>query len=148
MTEMLVDTNILVYACDLAEPEKRGKARQLLARLQAENVGCFSVQCIAEFFHATRRGANPILTITEATEQAEVLLSSFPVFPLTPMIVINAMRAVREHGLGYYDAQIWACAHLNQIPVILSEDFSDGRILEGVRFVNPFAETFELEKWL
>jgi predicted nucleic acid-binding protein len=42
----------------------------------------------------------------------------------------------------------WACAHLNQIPAILSEDFPDGRILEGVRFVNPFAETFELAKWL
>jgi len=58
------------------------------------------------------------------------------------------VRAVRPYQIPYYAAQIWACAHLNQIPIVLSEDFSDGQILEGVRFVNPVAETFELEKWL
>jgi hypothetical protein len=35
---------------------------------------------------------------------------------------------------------------LNQIPVELSEDFQDGQSLEGVRFVNPFAEDFEIEE--
>ncbi len=64
------------------------------------------------------------------------------------MIVMEAMAGVKNHSIGFYDAQIWACAHLNQIPVIFSEDFSDGRTIEGVRFVNPFAETFQLEKWL
>jgi hypothetical protein len=32
--------------------------------------------------------------------------------------------------------------------MVLSVYFSDGQTLEGVRFANPFAETFELEKWL
>lgn len=148
MTGILIDTNVLVYSCDLAEPEKRSRAKQILARLQAESIGCFSVQCIAEFFHATTRGASPILTIQEATEQAGVLLASYPTFPLTPMVLVNAMRAVREHRLSYYDAQIWACAQLNQIPVVFSEDFSDGQVLEGVRFVNPFTENFKLEDWV
>lgn len=61
---------------------------------------------------------------------------------------MEALRGAREHSVSYYDAQIWACAHLNQIPVIFSEDFSDRRVIEGVRFTNPFSETFELEKWL
>jgi predicted nucleic acid-binding protein len=64
------------------------------------------------------------------------------------MVATNAMKGVKEHSLAFYDAQIWACAHLNQISVIFSEDFSDGQTLEGVRFVNPFAEIFDLEKWL
>lgn len=148
MTEILIDTNILVYAFDPGEPEKRGIARNVLARLQVENAGCFSAQCIAEFFHAVRRGANPLLTHAEASEQAEIFLASFPIFPLTPMVIINAIKAVGDYQLAYYDAQIWACAHLNQIPLIFSEDFSDGQTLEGVRFVNPFAENFELEKWI
>ena len=148
MTVILIDTNVLVYSCDVSEPEKRAQAKQILVRLQTENAGCLSVQCIAEFFHATTRGKLPILDVQEAAQQAEILLSSFPTFPLTPMVLINAMRAAHEHQLSYYDAQIWACALLNQIPVIFSEDFSDGQTLEGVHFVNPFVETFELEKWI
>jgi predicted nucleic acid-binding protein len=35
-----------------------------------------------------------------------------------------------------------------QIPVIFGEDFQDSRILEGVRFVNPFKKGFDLAEWL
>jgi len=31
-----------------------------------------------------------------------------------------------RHHMSYWDAQIGATAKLNQIPVIFSEDFSDG----------------------
>jgi predicted nucleic acid-binding protein len=31
---------------------------------------------------------------------------------------------------------------LNQVPVILSEDFNSGGILEGVHFLNPFDAGF------
>lgn len=51
-----------------------------------------------------------------------------------------------SNHLAYYDAQIWACARLNHIPVVLSEDFQDGQTLEGVRFVDPFAEDFVVER--
>ena len=33
-------------------------------------------------------------------------------------------------------------------PLMFSEDFRDGSILEGIRFVNPFSPEFLLEKWL
>jgi predicted nucleic acid-binding protein len=48
----------------------------------------------------------------------------------------------------YFDSQIWAVARLNQVPTIFSEDFSDGLVLEGVRFVNPFIPEFDIERWL
>jgi predicted nucleic acid-binding protein len=54
---------------------------------------------------------------------------------------------VRDHQLSYYGAQIWASARLNQVPVICGEDFQDGQILEGVRFVNPFADEFVIDEW-
>jgi predicted nucleic acid-binding protein len=53
-----------------------------------------------------------------------------------------------DHRLSYYDAHIWAAAHLNQVPVLFSEDFQDGQVLEGVRFINPFAECFDIEKFI
>lgn len=63
------------------------------------------------------------------------------------MIVLEAARGARDHGLAYYDAQIWASARLNQVPTIFSEDFTDGQVLEGVRFINPFSTNFRLEDW-
>lgn len=62
-------------------------------------------------------------------------------------MVLEALRGVRVHQMPYWDAQLWATARLNQIPVIFSEDFSTGATLEGVRFVNPLMETFDLAAW-
>jgi predicted nucleic acid-binding protein len=49
--------------------------------------------------------------------------------------------------MSYWDAQIWASARLQQIPVIFSEDFNGGAVVEGISFVNPFAEDFNLGNW-
>lgn len=148
MIEILIDTNLLVYMFDLAEYQKRETAIRVLHELEIHQRGCLSVQCLSEFVNATTRRKVPLLTLAEAATQVDNFLQAFPTFPITPTIVIDALRGAREHSVSYYDAQIWACAHLNQIPVIFSEDFSDGRVIEGVRFANPFAETFELEKWI
>jgi predicted nucleic acid-binding protein len=148
MTEVLIDTNLLVYVFDFGEPEKQRAALKIVDELQLGQKGCLSIQSLSEFINATTRGASPILKIEEALKQIEDFIEAFPVFLLTPTIVLEAIRGVRDHSLAYYDAQIWACAHLNQIPIIFSEDFSDGQSIEGVRFVNPFSENFELEKWI
>ncbi|MBC7324391.1 MAG: PIN domain-containing protein, partial [Moorella sp. (in: Bacteria)] len=33
---------------------------------------------------------------------------------------------------------------LNQVPVVLSEDFASGSIVEGITFMNPFEEDIDL----
>jgi len=72
----------------------------------------------------------------------------FTLFDLSAMIVLEAARGARDHSLAYSDAQIWASARLNQVPVVFSEGFSEGQVLEGVRFVNPFLVEFRLEDWV
>ena len=59
-------------------------------------------------------------------------------------MVLEAVRGVRDHRFSFYDAQIWAVARLNSIPVILSEDFNTGASIEGVLFVNPLDLSFDL----
>ncbi len=147
MPLILLDTNVIVYACDPGEPTKRDQAGRVLRFLEQTGSGRLSVQGLSEFVSATSRRLRPPLTATEAAQQVERLMLSFPVFDLTPMVVLEALRAVRDHHLSYYDAQVWATAHLNQVPVIFSEDFNPNATLEGVRFVNPFAPDFVLENW-
>ncbi len=147
MNGVLVDTNLLIYAHDRGEPEKQARAIQVLEHLERESRGVLSVQCLAEFFSITTRGQSPKLTIAQAADQLTNLITSWTILNLTPQIVLEAARGVRDHQLSYYDAQIWATAKLNQVPVVFSEDFNVGSILEGVVFVNPFTPDFALERY-
>ncbi|WP_374689582.1 PIN domain-containing protein [Promineifilum sp.] len=148
MLPALIDTNLLVYLFDPSDKQKQTRAGDLLNELYLLQAGYLSVQCLAEFFHVTTRGSQPLLTPAKALQQVEHFQSAYSVFPLTAPIVLEAGRGVRDHQLAYYDAQIWATAHLNQIPLVLSEDFQTGRIVEGVRFINPLIKDFQLSDWL
>jgi len=148
MPSVLVDTNVLVYFYDQNTPNKQERAELVLNQLKEAGLGRLSTQNLAEFVNAAMRKLDPPLTAAKALEQASIFAATWPVLDLTSQIVLEAARGVRDYNLAYYDAQIWAAARLNQIPVIFSEDFQDGQTLEGVRFANPFTTTFNLETWL
>lgn len=136
--KLMVDTNILVYAYDNANPVKQEKALAILDELAITSRGVLSVQVLAEFIvTVTRKIALP-LDFASVQRSIENYLRSWLVYDLTVFIVLEAVRGVQQHHFSYWDAQIWATAKLNQIPVILSEDFTSGRTVEGVTFVNPF----------
>ncbi len=141
--EILADTNVPVYAHDRAEPKKQRRALETMRRLAVSGRGRLSAQILGEFFRAVTQRIPSPLSSSEAHSQITILIRAFPALPITPLIVLEAARGVRDHRLGYWDAQIWATARLNQIPLVLSEDFQDGLVLEGVRFVNPFAPAFD-----
>ena len=148
MAAILVDTNVLVYFHDHNSPEKQKQAALILGRLSAAHSGCISAQNLAEFVNASLRKLIPPMPPSEALYQANQLAASFQVFDLTPQIVLEASRGVRDYKLAYYDAQIWAAARLNQVPVVFSEDFQDGQRLEGVNFANPFGSAFKIDEWI
>jgi len=148
MSAVLIDTNILVYAYDRGEHIKQQQANRVLDALFTTGAGQLSVQVLAEFFRAVTRSDRPILTVEQAYAQVHDLMQAWVVLDLTAAIVAEAARGVRDHQLAYWDAQIWASAKLNQIPVIFTEDLASASVIEGVRFTNPFALDFMLEDWL
>lgn len=147
MPPVLIDTNLLVYLYDVNNPNKAARARLVLDHLEFTRTGRLSVQSLSEFLHVSTHKLDPPLTWSDALDQASLFTRLWPVFDLTPMIILEAARGARDHNLAYYDAQIWAIARLNQVTTIFSEDFSDGQVLEGVRFINPFATDFRLDDW-
>jgi predicted nucleic acid-binding protein len=147
---ILIDSNLLIYMFDGRDEPKRQRAIATVLALAEAGEGRLSVQCLSEFFSVTTRskaGMPPMLSIGIAAQQAETLTRTFETFPLTPQIVLEAMRGVREFRLAFWDAQIWAAARLNQIPIVFTENFNPGSFLEGVRFMNPFAPDFNLESF-
>jgi predicted nucleic acid-binding protein len=146
--KVLVDTNVLVYAYDRAEPQKQQQAIALLDQLVQHDMGALTTQILAEFFVTVTRKLAAPLNPADAYTRIEHFLLAWIIYETSGLVVLEAARGVRDHQLSYWDAQIWATARLYQLPVVLSEDFSSGSSLEGVRFVNPFDPAFQLDDWL
>ena len=71
MAAILVDTNVLVYAYDRAEPKKQRRALDVLDRLVAADAGVLSTPVLAEFYNtSTRKIATP-LHPSQAYEQVK-----------------------------------------------------------------------------
>jgi predicted nucleic acid-binding protein len=144
---IFVDTNVLVYAYDRSEPVKQARAAAVLDRLAGTARGVISSQVLGEFFVALTRRVAARLRAEQVMKSVENYAAAWKVLSVNDLVVLKAVRGVRDHRLSYYDAQIWATALLNQIQVVFSEDFNPSRI-EGVRFVNPFTDEFDLDAWI
>jgi len=134
----LVDTNVLVYAYDKSEPEKQAKAVEILDELVKNGTGMLSPQVLSEFYTVVTRKLAAPLTPREGYTSISNYIRSWNMVDLTSLIVLEAVRGVRDHRLAYWDSLIWATAKMNQIPTVLSEDFSHNSVIEGVRFTSPF----------
>jgi len=139
----LVDTNVLVYRFDPRDPDKQRAATALLEAGIESQALVLSHQCIVEFVAAVTRpqrglGGAALLAPADALLEAEGLMAQFPVLYPTREVLVTAIRGTATYGLPWFDAQIWACAEVNGLAEILSEDFQHGRHYGAVRAVNPF----------
>jgi predicted nucleic acid-binding protein len=143
-----VDTNVWVYAEDADEPVKRDRARNLLRELLSRDSITVSAQVLGEYFVTMRRRFAVGLDVETAERRVATIADGSLVVDTSAAIVSEAIRGVRRHGLSFYDAQIWAAAKGAGAHVVLSEDFDAGAELEGVRFIDPVADGFDLEAFV
>jgi len=144
MLRYLLDTNLLIYCFDGANSDKQTRALEVIRRVGAFPNAALPAQALAEFANVAMRRLDPSLSPNEVYRQVELYTQVFPILPLTPAVVLEALRGVRDHQFSYYDAQIWAAARLSQIPLLLSEDFSSDATVEGVTVLNPLDATFDM----
>ena len=132
-----LDTNILVHAVDRDAGARHDRSRVLLGRAARRDC-VLTVQALAEFFHATTR--KNLLPLSRASAFVRGWLDVFQVTSADTVALVDAMDAVREHRLSFWDAMLWATARQSGCSAILSEDLQDGRRLSGVEIINPFTE--------
>lgn len=131
-----LDTNILVYAMDREAGERHDLAMEIVDR--AVDTDCvLTLQSLCEFYAAVT--GKEKMPRKEAESQIIDWLELFPVVSATPKSLLKALNVVKEHGLSFWDALIWAVVAEAGVTILLSEDFQHTRVLEGVRFYNPFA---------
>jgi predicted nucleic acid-binding protein len=132
-----VDTNVLVYAVDEDEPEKRDVARELLGAAQPGELA-LSAQVLGEFYvTVTRKLARPVAE----TEAAKLLrwLELLPVVAIDAALVKHGAEVSRSAQLSYWDGLVVAAAVRADCRRLLSEDLNDGQVIATVRVENPFA---------
>ena len=137
MPKVFLDTNVLVYASDRDEPEKRRRARALLRAVAAGGTGVISTQVVQEFFvTATRK-----LAIDPLKAKAIVAsLHRLELFAVTLEDINQAIDGVVLWQVSFWDALILIVAGRANCSVVYSEDLNAGQRYAGVEVRNPFAE--------
>lgn len=131
------DTNVLVYTIEPGNSTRKARARELVLRSMRGGTDVLLLQTLAEFANvAVRKFGIPSAIVLKETMPWRACL---PLSSATEEDLEPALEAVRDHGLGFWEAFLWATARRVGVTHLLTEDFQDGRALGGVRFVNPFA---------
>ena len=142
---MLVDTNVLIYAEDLAEIDKHPTAMNVIATLAETGVGALSTQVLGEFSSVTVGKLAPSWDAADAWMAVDKLTRLFHVLEITLPVVRLAGWGSARYQMNYYDAQLWATAKLAGIPVVLTEDIPSAPEIEGVRYLDPFDPDFDID---
>lgn len=135
--DTFLDTNVLVYAYDRADPEKQRRAQAVIGGMQADRLA-LSSQVLSEFYvTVTQKLAEPLGRPDAAA--AVRALADLHVVPVDAPLVIQATDVQQRWQLSYWDALILAAAATAGCDRLLSEDLGHGSTLGGVRVENPFA---------
>jgi predicted nucleic acid-binding protein len=128
------DSNVLIYAVSRSDP-RHAAATELIDR--AVRGDCRqTLQSLAECFNVLSRKYR--MPAIEAYRWVQAFQRLFTVIAANESDLDCAVRAVQRHRLSFWDAMLWATAKRAGCSVLFSQDFQDGRRLEGVLFVDPF----------
>jgi predicted nucleic acid-binding protein len=130
-----VDTNVLVYAVDAADPNKQATARKLLEERGADLV--ISAQVLSEFYVVVaRRLATPMSEKDAAAAVDE--LAKLPTVVTDADLVRDGISISREAQLSFWDGLVVAAARVAGCDAVITEDLASGSTIAGVRVDSPF----------
>ena len=130
-----LDTNILVYADDPRDAAKQARALNLIVDHLRARTGVVSLQVLQEYFVSATGKLK--LDLGLAKQRVEVF-ARFQVAEPAVGDILAAIDLHRLHGLSLWDALIRRCAKQSGCGVLVTEDMQHGRVIDGVRIVNPF----------
>ncbi len=132
-----IDSNIIIYAHDIAYPHNQEVAKSLIFEGIRLDSGVISTQVLSEFFvTVTKKIKNP-LPIDIAQREIE-LLKNLTVIEIEYEMIVQAIEIHRKSGISYWDSLIITAAQRAHCSRLYSEDLHDGQIINNVQIINPF----------
>lgn len=134
-TPYFLDTNILVYAFERDDTDKRERARKLISDSQPWHI---SWQVIQEFSNVSLHRFKEPLSHDYINELIELLLKPHcSVYP-DSTIWQTALQIKTATQYRFYDSLIIAAALRSGAKVLYSEDLQHNRRIEDLQIINPF----------
>ena len=131
-----IDTNLLIYTDDGANPIKQQQAIALLETGWNHKNMVLSTQVLQEYFSAaTRKLGIPLET---AQRKIALLAQRVEVFSIEAEDIVLAIDLHRLHKFSFWDALIVRMAQKTACTVLYSEDMQSGRKLGNLMIINPF----------
>lgn len=133
---VFVDTNVLIYARDQREHDKRKQARQWLEILADRRQLLTNLQVLNEFTRWLL--LNERSRALEALRNEVGLLASYGAAPLSAAEMDNAWDVREALGYQWFDCLLIASAANAGCSHFLSEDMSHGERYGSLTIINPF----------
>ena len=133
-----LDTNIFVYSFDLAVPNKSRRARDLISNSLEEETGVISFQVAQEFINFAIKKASHPMTNAQAQKYFLKVLKPLISVNSSASLYISALSLNERIKCSWYDSIIIASALEASCTILYSEDLQHGRVIEGLKIINPF----------
>ena len=132
-----IDTNILVYAYDVSEPEKQKTAQSILTQAVKKENAIVSTQVLSEFFIVVTSKIHNPMSINEASEVIECMRFA-RILEVDFSMVRKAIEICGNYSISYWDSLIISAAERAGCKRLLSEDLNNGQKYNTVVVHNPF----------
>jgi predicted nucleic acid-binding protein len=137
---LFVDTNVLIYALDPADPLKRQVSADLLRQTIKSHTLTLSPQSLNECYRvlSDRRRLMPV-------GQARAYVKTLAPWAIAPLDATTTERAwaIQDTAkLSWWDSLMVAAALRADCRLFISEDLNDGQVIDGMRIANPFTAAF------
>ena len=141
--DILIDSNVLIYAFDKDENEKNPIAKAILERIFNGEMNAFlSTQNLSEFYYNVTKKIKKPLEVTEAKEIISdlVSLSNIKIVKIDENTIINAIEISMKCNIHYWDALIASVMKENNIYNIITENDKDFKKISWLKVINPFID--------
>jgi predicted nucleic acid-binding protein len=132
---VFVDTNVLIYAVDQADPTKQQAAQAWREWLWETHCGRISFQVLQEFYvNAIKKQPSAQIEIRKEIGD----LMAWQPITLDATLIARAWKIEDRYRISFWDSLIIAAARAADCRYLLTEDLQRGQELDGVIVVNPF----------
>ena len=133
---VFVDTSVLVYADDAADPRRREQARTWLAHLWAARTGRVSTQVLNEYYVCVTRQIASGLSVGDARAKLRRYQQWQP-WVIDHQTVETAWGLEARLQVDYWQALVLACAMHSRCDAVLSDTLPLTRY-DQLDVINPF----------
>lgn len=140
MKEAVIDTNIIVYAFDRSEFEKRTRCKGIIGGVFSGDVkGVITNQILSEFYSVITNKIEHPISLSEARDIILGIINSenWTKFNYNEKTVLTASKLCERFKIDFWDSLIAATMIENNIFIIYTENDKDFGKISELEVINP-----------